>query len=390
MKGSGDDTDWHIFSASNASKESAENDSQTRKAQDTKRQSFGKPRQPTLKKISSNRMTKSPMSKLVKISAEVLLREWNGKETFEESDEDDDKLEQRLNKWNSNVSGPAKLAMKKLDYSIQKLRQCATIFSLSKASLEVALSLLEVASKKECRNPFLCLNQAAIFAAQAPKGGNNDEVFKKSLPTEEDCTADEALQILGRADCLRAIHFTSEAMFLCSFVARVCCLHRDKKEVNHDWTPKWRIVGILTYTVSVGIDSIICSIMYGDERTNALNSWDKSVKAEIGRGRSDAIAMQKAAGRYNSSMGKTENSFEINDEEMEGSEDPDNNSDEEYEEMEKDIGDDYEAGANFMSTKLPPLQNGIDESLPMTSLAEGDIDMTMTEIDTSKIQAFEI
>jgi hypothetical protein len=240
------------------------------------------------------------MRKLVKVSAEVLLREWNGKETFDESDEDDDVIDRRLNKWSNSVSGPSKLAMKKLDYSIQKLRQCLTINSLQKASLQVTLSLLEVAEQKECRNPFLCLSQAAIFASQGGKGGNNDEEFKKPLPREADCTADEALQILGRADCLRAIHFVNEALFLCSFAARVCCLHRDKKETEHPWTPKWRIIGIMTYTVSLGIDSVIFSLMEGEERKHALDSWEKGVRAEIGRGRSDAIAMQKASSRFKS------------------------------------------------------------------------------------------
>jgi hypothetical protein len=225
------------------------------------------------------------------------LREWNGKETFEESDEDDDIIDSRLNKWSNSVSGPSKLAMKKLDYSIQKLRQCLTINSLQKASLQVSLSMLDVAEQKECRNPFLCLSQAAIFASQGAKGGNNDEEFKKPLPREADCTAEEALHILGRADCLRAIHFINEALFLCSFAARVCCLHRDKKETDHPWTPKWRIIGIMTYTVSLGIDSVIFSLMEGEERRLALDSWEKGIRAEIGRGRSDAIAMQKAFSR---------------------------------------------------------------------------------------------
>ena len=254
--------------------------------------------------ISSSYGSKSPLTKLIKVSAEVLLREWNGKETFDESDEDDDIIDSRLNKWSDNVSGPSKLAMKKLDYSIRMLRQCSTMNSLQKASIQVALALLDVSTKKECRTPFLCLNQAAVFASQGSKGGNNDEDFKKPLPREAECTAEEALHILGRADCLRAIHFTNEAMFLCSYVARVCCLHRDKKEADHLWTPKWRIIGIMIYTISVGIDSIIFSLMEGESRRFALESWENPVRAEIGRGRSDAIAMQKAFGRLNSSVSR--------------------------------------------------------------------------------------
>ena len=165
----------------------------------------------------------------------------------------------------------------------------------------MALALLDVAEKKECRNPFLCLSQAAIFASQGPKGGNNDEQLKKPLPRETDCTAEEAIRILGRSDCLRSLHFTNEAMFLCSYAARVCCLHRDKKEPDHPWTPKWRVVGIMVYTISIGIDSTISCLMDGEEGKVVVESWDKTVQAEIDRGRSDALAMRKAFSRFNSS-----------------------------------------------------------------------------------------
>ncbi len=280
---------------------------------------YSKPKDTAQKKVKKKRHTnksKTPISKLIQVPADVLLREWNGKETFDESDEDEDVIDSRLNKWTDNVSGPAKLAMKKLDYCIRKLRQCSTISALQKASLGVSLALLEVASKKECRSPFLCLNQASIFAAQGPKGGNNDEEFKKPLPRSEDCTVDEALQILGRSDCLRALHFINEAMFLCSYVAKVCCLHRDKMEPDHPWTPKWRVAGIMVYTISVGIDSVIHSLMEGDARNAALESWEKPVKAEIGRGRSDAIAMQKAFGLIfppaaNASEHKSNNAYRM-------------------------------------------------------------------------------
>jgi hypothetical protein len=40
--------------------------------------------------------------------------------------------------------------------------------------------------------------------------------------------------------------------------------------------------------------------MQGEEMQLTLDSWDKSVRAEIGRGRSDAIALQKFFGRQNS------------------------------------------------------------------------------------------
>ena len=228
----------------------------------------------------------------MKVPVELLLREWNGREAFEES-EDEDVVDMRLNRWSQSVSGPAKLAMKRVDYTIKKLRESATINTLQRSSLQVAAALLEVVSTKECQNPFLCLHQAAVFASQGAKGGNNDEQFKKPLPEESLCTPVDALLTLGRADCLRAIHFTNEAIFLCSYVANVCRLHRDRK-TEYPWTPKWRVIAISMYTISVAIDATIISFMEGEDRNTALQSWEKDVKAEISRARSDAIALQKA------------------------------------------------------------------------------------------------
>ena len=323
-----------------------------------------------------------------------MLREWNGKELFEDSDEDDDIIDRRLNKWSNNVSGPSMLAMKKLDYNILKLRHCLTITSLQKASLQVALALLEVADQKECRNPFLCWSQAAVYATQGSKGGNNDEEFKKPIPRETSCTPKEALRILGRADCLRAIHFINEAIFLCSFATRVCCLHRDKKETEHPWTPKWRVVGIMCYTVSVSIDSIIMSMMDGEDRKLALDSWDKTVKAEIGRGRSDAIAMQKAFGRSRSSISRNALSTTKDDDQVADDDEEESlNTDEDIEEDEElpedreededtpedEIGETHnDVASEFMAYQatqdesnlevppLPPVQNDIDYTNVLT------------------------
>uniref|UniRef100_A0A6S8WZ86 Uncharacterized protein n=1 Tax=Chaetoceros debilis TaxID=122233 RepID=A0A6S8WZ86_9STRA len=298
MKGTEDESpDWMLFhepSTKSSSVSKSKRNSQSGPSQSNIKGNQRRPRE--LRR-------KTPISKLIKVPTDVLHSEWNGRENFDES-EDDEFIDHHLNKWNDNVSGPAKLAMKKLDYSIQKLRQCSTINALRKTSLQVALALLDVSSKKECRNPFICLSQASIFASQGQKGGNSDEDLKKALPRQEDCSAEEARHVLGRADCLRALHFTNEAMFLCSYVAKVCCLHRDKTELGHPWTPQWRVVGIMTYTISVGIDSVIDSLMEGETRKLALESWEKSVRAEIGRGRSDAIAMQRSFGHAINSPSK--------------------------------------------------------------------------------------
>jgi len=236
--------------------------------------------------------------KLVKVPTKVILQEWTGKEYFDDEDKDK-KQHRRLNKWSEECSGSAKLAMKKVDYTIRKLRGCLTIHSLQKTSTQVALALLEVAPKNECKNPFLCLHQAAVFASHGSKGGNNDEIFKKPLPANHVCTPSEALSILGRADCLRALYFTNEAMFLCSYVAKVCCLHRDKKNSKLAWTPQWRVIGIYMYTVSLALDATIHSLTQGDARTAALKTWAKSVRKEIVRARCDAVAVNRAVAKKN-------------------------------------------------------------------------------------------
>jgi hypothetical protein len=238
-----------------------------------------------------------PIFKMIKVPTDILLAEWTDKNC----DAENEGVQCILSEATKNT-------MKRLDFNMHKIRKCTTINSLQKRSLQVALCLLEISESSECRNPFLCLYHAAIFAAHGPKGGNNDEELKKPLPNHEECTPQEALNILGRADCLRSIHFTNEAMFLCSYVARVCQLHRDKKRTDMIWTPKWRVIGIFMYTVSVGIDSVISSLtMNPEEREQALDTWHPDVKAEINRSRSDAIAMCKAHNAYDTSSPNGEN-----------------------------------------------------------------------------------
>ncbi len=239
--------------------------------------------------------SKSTLMKLVKVPVEILLREWKGENLNDYGDEDTEYRDKTLNKW-SQISGPASIAMRRVDYTLSKLRQCSSISTLQKASLQVATALLDLASTKECQNPFLCLQHAATFSSQACKGGNNDEEFKKPLPQESECTPNQALSIIGRADCLRAIHFIDEAIYICSFIAKVCRLHRDKQS-SLDWNSQWRVVAILMYTISVAIDSTIYSYMDIDAQTTALQSWSPDVKAEISRARSDAITLQKVLSR---------------------------------------------------------------------------------------------
>mmetsp|Transcript_56654 Transcript_56654/g.84270 ORF Transcript_56654/g.84270 Transcript_56654/m.84270 type:complete len:1109 (+) Transcript_56654:520-3846(+) len=239
----------------------------------------------------------SPLSRLVKVPASLLLKEWS-KSATEEGGSD-------LPKSKELCSEEAKFAMKKLDYTIRQLRSCFTVSALQKSSLQVAAALLEVAEQKECHNPFLCLQQAAMFAGQGTKLGNNDEVFKQPLPNERECSPTEAIAILGRADCMHSIHFTDQAVFLCSFVAKVCLLHRDREIPELMWTSQWRVVGIKMYMVSTAIDSTIVSVLEGDAQEAALMSWEKDVKEEIKRGKSDAFALTRAS----RSLATTNDSF---------------------------------------------------------------------------------
>lgn len=249
------------------------------------------------------------LTKLVKVPVDLLLQEWIGKEDIDDNDDEEMVDNIRLNKWSQTLSGPAKLAMKRVDFTLKKLRQSVTIHTMQKSSLQVALALLELISTKECQNPILCLHQAAVFASQGSKGGSNDEEFKKPLPEITDCTPIEALVILGRADCLRAINFVDEAMFLCSFVGKVCRLHRDKTS-EYPWTAQWRVVSVLTYTISVAIDTTINSLLDSDDRNNAL-TWENDVKAELSRGRSDAISLKTALSQNGFNTGNSKASHKM-------------------------------------------------------------------------------
>lgn len=238
---------------------------------------------------------REPIIQLVKVPIDLMFQEWTS-EDYTESEERTIQIDERSSLL-QNVKEHSNAATKRLDFNVSKIRKCTSITSLQKASLRVALSLLEISEMKGCFNPFLCLNHAAIFASYGPKGGNNDESFKRQLPKDNECTPEEALNILGRADCLRCLHFTKESMFLCSYVARVCCQHRDKTRTDMIWNSKWRVVGIFLYTISVCIDSVLTSLTSNSEdRRQALASWDENVRAEVGRCRSDAVVLCKANG----------------------------------------------------------------------------------------------
>jgi len=199
-----------------------------------------------------------------------------------------------LSQWNDGVpttridSEEAREAMRKVDEATKQLRECYTEIAVQRGCIQVALSLMELVNKNLCYNPFLCLQQAAIFAAQGSKGGNNDEAFKAGLPQETACTPDQAMVIIGRADCLQSLHFPDEAIYLCSYVARVCRLHRDRQETVMEWNNKWKVVGICLYNLSVAIRT---TRSFQEEGSNP-EYWDEGVVEELKRGRVDAIAVK--------------------------------------------------------------------------------------------------
>ena len=181
----------------------------------------------------------------------------------------------------------AKEQMQIVHKATADLRSCYTHTAAEKACLNLSIALLEVAAVPTCHDPFNCLQQAASFASQATKSGNSDTVYRRRLPELTQCTPREALIILGRADCLQAVYFPNEAAFLCSFVARVCRLHRNSAEADYEWNDRWRIVAIYGYNVSVMIRTTVSSILNQTMQVAFRAAWERDVVEELERGKQD-------------------------------------------------------------------------------------------------------
>lgn len=243
------------------------------------------PSRPKVSQVSKKRIEKQQQSKkqsfvsaIAKVPLSVLLSHW--KDGGGNKSEEDDSL----------VMADAQEAMDKLNIAMKQLRKCFTDAAVERASLNVAVALLNLVQKSRhhCANPFLCLQQAQIFASQANKGGSSDEAFKHRLPPKESCTPLEALVILGRADCLQALWFPDEAVFLCSYVARVCRLHRQDQV---SWNSQWMVVGICAYNVSVAIRT-------RTQNSSALvASVEADVLAEWKNGLEDAVSIASSSAR---------------------------------------------------------------------------------------------
>jgi len=127
------------------------------------------------------------------------------------------------------------------------------------------------------------------------KRGNSDEPFKRFLPLKMSCSPTNALNILCRADCLRAVHFLREAQYLCTWVASVCQGHRDVKENEMTWNSRWLVVGVLTYMVSAAIDDTADALSLDFPDGGTLTKWEEVAKKVISRGKNDALVLVAAA-----------------------------------------------------------------------------------------------
>lgn len=211
----------------------------------------------------------------------------------------------------------AKEQMQIVHKATADLRSCYTHTAAEKACLNLSIALLEVAAVPTCHDPFNCLQQAASFASQATKSGNSDTVYRRRLPELMQCTPREALIILGRADCLQAVYFPNEAAFLCSFVARVCRLHRNSAETDYEWNDRWRIVAIYGYNVSVMIRTTVSSILNQTMQVAFRAAWERDVVEELERGKQDGRTWISALTKNNTGAIKFDEEYHEIEETME-------------------------------------------------------------------------
>jgi hypothetical protein len=159
-----------------------------------------------------------------------------------------------------------------------KLRLCYTVQAAERLSILVAANLLKLVVHRDCLNPFTVIQLAAMFASQGPKGGTSDHLFRAKLLRSEDCTANDALLTLGRAECLNSLHFCPEAAFLCNHVANVCRLHCIGSRLIHSSNKRWLALSILSYNLSVIIRITTFTLLRNsDKRELASGVWADTV-----------------------------------------------------------------------------------------------------------------
>lgn len=228
----------------------------------------------------------------------------------------------------------AKEMMEKVHAATTQLRSCYSESATEKASLNLAVALLELASHPTCHDPFSCLQQAAMFASQGSKSGNSDVAFRRALPNVKECSPNEALAILGRADCLQSLYFPNEAAFLCSYVARLCRVYRDRDQPECEWNDRWRILAIMAFNVSVLIRTTVSTVLDQDMKKAFLSIWERDVVEELEKARRDGWAWkrkyaQTVPGSTTDQMVGDEENIDREDgsDDMEEDEDDDDNGD---------------------------------------------------------------
>ena len=266
--------------------------------------------------------------------------------------------------WNSSPSGldvpsqldvqVAKKCMNKVHSCMQDLRVCFTFSAAEKNCLNLSVALLDLAATPCCKDPFMCLQQASMYATQAPKAGNSDMSFRRSIPTVNECSPRNALAILGRADCMHAVFFPEEAAFLCSFVARACALHRDPSPV-YEWNDQWKVVGMHAYNVSVMIRATVNSMTKQTRPKNFSKMWEPDVIKELELGCKDAKELLKSS----SQQSGTTMELEADDEEEDAEREEDSDTDEE------DAAFRNMQDGNCGIETVPTQQNQIEEEDPI-------------------------
>ena len=197
--------------------------------------------------------------------------------------------------------------MRRVHKATTDLRSCHTHSAAEKACLALSIALLEMAAVPSCCNFFDCIQQAASFASQAVKSGKSDIVYRQRLPEMAQCTAREALIVLGRADCLHSVYYPNEAAFLCGFVARVCRLHRNSKELVYEWNDQWKIVAIYCYNVSVMIFATVKNVLKQKMQEDFRGAWGRDIVDELEKGRRDGRSWVRSLSKNGSMNEPNEN-----------------------------------------------------------------------------------
>jgi hypothetical protein len=221
-----------------------------------------------------------PLSNLISIPLQHLLETWR-------------KYHDSGNRSESTSESGTDL-MKDVDLCMSKLRSSYTIPSVERASLHLSASLIRLASCPECYDPFACLQEAVMFASMSSKGGTCDQLFQARLPQLEACGPLDALLILGRAECLNALHFCQEAAFLCSYVASACGNHRHEDDSSFQSDERWTIIGIMTYDLSVMIKNLAGVLLREfDRREDTYGTWSVAVIQELLHARTNGVTWKE-------------------------------------------------------------------------------------------------